>query len=284
MRFFIVDAFAEAKYQGNQVAVFIPDGPLSTDEMQKIAQEMHFSETTFITSGKQENGGYDVRIFTPAVEIPFAGHPTIGTSHVIHTVLEDGQSDHVYLNLKVGQIPVDVKDGVYTMLQNQAEFGMFADKARVAEVLSISEDDIDENYPVQWVSTGLEAFCIPVKSTEVLSRCMVNHPAFTQYHKDFWKCNMLAFTKVESGLQARCFMDDPGYQEDPATGSANGDLAGYLLKYKYFGEQDTIDYVVRQGFEMGRPSILNIHASLIDGLYTIKVGGKAVICGEGTWR
>src|SRR4051812_16448895 len=106
MDFYIVDVFAEKKYQGNQLAVLVPDRNLTTEEMQQIAKEIHFSETTFIMSNKQENDGYDVRIFTPDVEIPFAGHPTLGTAYIINQIMENGNASNVVLNLPVGQIPV----------------------------------------------------------------------------------------------------------------------------------------------------------------------------------
>jgi len=106
MKFYIVDCFAEEKYQGNELLVVVADRPVSDREQQQIAREINFSETTFILSGKQENGGYDVRIWTPNMEVPFAGHPTLGTAHVIRHCLEKGSADKVLLNLKVGQIPV----------------------------------------------------------------------------------------------------------------------------------------------------------------------------------
>ena len=117
LMFYLVDVFGQEKYAGNQLAVFMNAGGLSTAEMQKIANEMHFSETTFILSSEKRNGGYDVRIFTPNSEIPFAGHPTLGTAYVIKHFMEDDKEDKVVLNLKVGQIPVSFKkDGDQEML------------------------------------------------------------------------------------------------------------------------------------------------------------------------
>ena len=109
LMFYLVDVFGQEKYAGNQLAVFMNAGGLATVEMQKIANEMHFSETTFILSSQQRNGGYDVRIFTPNSEIPFAGHPTLGTAYVIKHFMEGDKEDKVMLNLKVGQIPVSFK-------------------------------------------------------------------------------------------------------------------------------------------------------------------------------
>lgn len=106
MKFYIVDVFSEKKYQGNQLAVLIPNSEISTVEMQQIAREINFSETAFILSAKSSNGGYDVRIFTPHTELPFAGHPTLGTAFVIQQFLEKNASEQIILNLNVGQIPV----------------------------------------------------------------------------------------------------------------------------------------------------------------------------------
>ena len=115
MKFYIVDCFAQQKYQGNQLAVFLPEEDLSSEEMQSIALEMHFSEVYFICSGNQENGGYRVRIFTPDTEVPFAGHPTLGTAYIIWKVLENSETDQVILNLDAGSIPVTIDGDVLTM-------------------------------------------------------------------------------------------------------------------------------------------------------------------------
>ena len=108
--FYLVDVFAEEKYAGNQLAVVRNAQELSTSQMQRIANEMHFSETTFILSDAKRNGGYDVRIFTPATELPFAGHPTLGTAYVIRHNIVNETSSKVIRNLKVGQIPVNFEE------------------------------------------------------------------------------------------------------------------------------------------------------------------------------
>lgn len=283
MKFYFVDCFARARYQGNQLAVFIVDRPLSGDEMQKIANEIGFSETSFILSGKQPNGGYDVRIFTPAVEVPFAGHPTLGTAHVIQTHFENNSAQEIRLNLKAGQIPVFADEGGLTMSQNQPEFGITIEKNAVAAALSLHADDIRDDYPAQEVSTGLEAVIVPLKTVEALERCHVNYDQLHAFHQAYRKCNVLAFVPHGEGLRVRVFMDDPGFLEDPATGSANGDLAAYLLRHHFFSSSD-LSYTVSQGSEMGRPSTLSIKASLKNGVYTIHVGGRAHIVASGEWE
>lgn len=238
MDFYFVDVFAEEKYQGSQLAVLMPDRELSTAEMQQIAREINFSETTYIMSDKQENGGYDVRIFTPDTEIPFAGHPTLGTAYVINKIIERDAETKVILNLGVGQIPVAINGDKLIMSQNEPSFGMIIKETDVlADVLNIKQEDIRTDYPIQLVSTGLPCIIVPLKSIDAVMRCSINHNQFSQFFKNYYKCNLLVFSEEgESELRARVFMDDPGYLEDPATGSANGNLAGYLLEYNFFGK------------------------------------------------
>ncbi len=285
MKFYIVDCFAEGKYQGNELLVVKADRPVTDEEQQKIAREINFSETAFILSDKQADGGYDVRIWTPNVgEVPFAGHPTLGTAHVIRHCYEGGGNDSVKLNLKVGQIPVAVTEDGMTMSQNPPVFGDIMQKQEIAEVFGISTEDIDEKYPVQWVSTGLEAVIVPLKSRRALSEIKMDRPAFERYIERHPKnyCNHLFFVGMGNNtLAARCMMED--YVEDPATGSANGDLAGYLLKHNWFGIQD-VRYTVVQGEDMGRKSILHVHASRKYEDWIIEVGGNCYIVAEGEWR
>jgi len=284
MKLYLVDVFAEEKYQGNQLAVLIPDRETPISEMQQIAREINFSETTFITSGKQGNGGYDVKIFTPDTEVPFAGHPTLGTAYIIHKEIEKGATDKVLLNLQVGTIPVDVKGDTLIMAQNQPNFEMTVkDKGRIAEILKINGDDISDEYPIQIVSTGLSCLIAQVKTLEALGNCRIDHEKFSRFHEEVCKTNLLVFAREDDDvLRVRVFMDDTGFLEDPATGSANGNLAAYLLKHNFFGKS-VIKYSAKQGYEMGRPSLISVNASLTDGKYQLMVGGKVQPVAEGKW-
>lgn len=284
MKFYITDVFAEQKYQGNQLAVLLPGSEIQTGEMQQIAREINFSETTFIMSGKQKNGGYDVRYFTPDAEIPFAGHPTLGTAYIIHKKLEQEKAGKIILNLPVGQIPVTIDGDILTMEQNQPEFGMIIESAKeAADLLKISAEDIAESCPIQVVSTGLPCLVVCVKTYEALARCAVNHELYQQFLESRCKCNLLAFyPESEHTIRVRVFVDDPGFVEDAATGSANGNLAGYLLKYNVLNKTE-IKYNALQGYEMNRPSLLQVNAEIAGGKYKIKVGGKVFEVAEGTW-
>lgn len=284
MKFYIVDCFAEQKYQGNELLVVEADREVSDREQQQIAREINFSETVFILSGKRENGGYDVRIWTPNVgEVPFAGHPSLGTAHVIHHILEKGASDQVKLNLKAGQIPVRRCAEGMSMSQNPPVFGAVIVREEIAGIYGIAEDEIREDFPVQWVSTGLEAVIVPLKDRGTLARIRCDRSKFAEYIGRHPECNCNHLFFVDMGgstLAARCLMED--FVEDPATGSANGDLAGYLLKHNFFGRND-VSYTVRQGEDMGRPSVLHIHTAVEGSAWTIEVGGGCFIVARGEW-
>lgn len=284
MKFYIVDVFAEQKYQGNQLAVLLPDRELTATEMQQIARETNFSETSFILSGKRENGGYEVRIFTPDVEVPFAGHPSLGTAYVINKMIEGGKSDKVILNLRDTTIPISIDRDGLTMEQDQPSFGMtVGDKKFLADVLNINEEDISKDYPVQLVSTGLPCIVTPLKTVDAVRRCSINHDLFRKFIEDVYRCNLLVFTSEnENELKVRVFMDDTGFLEDPATGSANGNLAGYLLKHDYFNKS-RIQYNVNQGDEINRPSLLRIKAEMEKGVFQIRVGGNVHLVADGEW-
>ena len=284
MKFYIVDCFAEEKYQGNELLVVIADRFVSDREQQQIAREINFSETAFIVSGKQENGGYDVRIWTPTVgEVPFAGHPTLGTAFVIHHFIEHGQSRQVKLNLKVGQIPVDISENGLTMSQKAPSFGEIIPRQEIAEVFGISPEAISDEYPVQWSSTGLAAVIILLNDRKTLAQARTDRAAFERYIRRHPASYCSHFFVVDMGgntFAARCLMED--YMEDPATGSANGDLAGYLLQHNYFNRPDII-YTVIQGEDMGRKSVLHIHACKRGDAWTIEVGGQCHLVASGEW-
>lgn len=286
MKFYIVDVFAENKYEGNQLAVCLPDENIEQEEMQAIAKETNFSETTFIMSGLQENGGYDVKIFTPDSEIPFAGHPTIGTAFIIQQLFEDHKAAEIKLNLKVGQVPVVFENQYAWMTQNQPVFGTEIDVETIAKSLQIDIEDINNDYPVQVVSTGLPSIIVNLKTLDAVNRCKVNHQVYDEMLEKIGDANLFVFTEEtihpENDLHARVFMFTSGHLEDPATGSANGNLAGYLLKNNFFNKNN-ISYSVEQGYSIGRPSLLKIKAKKNDDNFLIQVGGSIFVIAEGKW-
>ncbi|MBN1211301.1 MAG: PhzF family phenazine biosynthesis protein [candidate division Zixibacteria bacterium] len=286
---YIVDVFAEEKYAGNQLAVIRPGEMMSDVKMQRLANEMHYSETTFILSDQEENGGYPVRIFTPAAEIPFAGHPTLGTAFIIQREIIRRPVDKVVLNLKVGPIPVtfNYRDNTpYEMWMKQIEptFISTLDRDKISRVLNLDIGDVDERFPVQEVSTGTPFVIAPLKTLAAVQKAVLNRQRYfeTIEHIDSKAILFFAPETVdkENQLHVRMFADFYGVPEDPATGSANGCLAGYLVKHRYFGK-DSIDIRVEQGYQINRPSRLYLKAEETNGIINIRVGGKVVMVARG---
>lgn len=282
--FYILDVFAESKYAGNQLAVIRHAADLSSSTMQDLAREMHFSETTFLLSDAPRNGGYDVRIFTPAAEVAFAGHPTLGTAWLIANEIIGKPVDKVVLNLKVGQIPVTFEDDLLWMKQVAPSFGRTRTPEQVAPVLHLETSDFDARFPIQEVSTGLPFLIVPLRNLAAVKRAHVNLALLKQLISDLDAKMIFLFSPEtyapENQLNARMFGDEYGVSEDPATGSANGCLAGYLVKYRYFGSNE-INVRVEQGYEIKRPSILWLRAGERGDEIEVNVGGKVCLVARG---
>ncbi len=285
--FYLVDVFAEEKFAGNQLAVVQNAGSLHSSLMQKIANEFHFSESTFLLSDQKQNGGYDVRIFTPFIEVPFAGHPTLGTAFVIKQFIDPLHSNEVILNLKIGQITVtfrkdEVGSEIVWMKQLSPTFGKIFEASTFSEILNLDVSDFD-NFPIQEVSTGLPFIIVPLKSLKAVKRAKANLEKQLQAGEEFRR-GILVFCPQtyhkENDLNVRVFVDAYGIPEDPATGSGNGCLAGYLSKYQYFGGS-LVKARVEQGCEIGRSSLLRIEAENRDGKIHINVGGKVMLVAKG---
>jgi trans-2,3-dihydro-3-hydroxyanthranilate isomerase len=286
--FYVVDVFAEEKYAGNQLAVVREAKGLSDDDMQKIAREMNYSETTFILSEDQRDGGYDVRIFTPATEVPFAGHPTLGTAFVIRQEMIGEPVETVRLNLGVGQIPVtfarEKGRDVLWMRQNAPDFGPTIDVGVMADVLGLDAVDIDAGFPVQEVSTGMWFIIVPLRSLDAVRRSRSVRDKYFALVEGRQAKAILVFCRearsAENDLSVRVFVSYYGVEEDPATGSGNGCLAAYLVQHRYLGGS-RIDVRVEQGHEIHRPSRLYLKAEERDGTIHVRVGGKVVMVAKG---
>jgi trans-2,3-dihydro-3-hydroxyanthranilate isomerase len=293
---YVVDVFAERKFGGNQLAVVRNCLSFSDEEMQKLAREFNFSETTFILSDEKENGGYNVRIFTPKEELPFAGHPTLGTAFIIQKEILRQPVERISLNLKVGQIPVKFtyrEDGQPDLLWMQQLEPKFKEikvpRKGIAEMLSLEEMNLDPSFPVQEVSTGLPTTIVPLKSLDGVKRAKTNREKYFQLvDSDSVSKNILVFAREayseKNDLNVRVFCEYFGITEDPATGSGNGALAAYLVKNKYFGKPRIENLRVEQGYEIGRQSLLFL-TSAEDGKtgkISVYVGGRvqSVVKGE----
>jgi trans-2,3-dihydro-3-hydroxyanthranilate isomerase len=289
LTFYIVDVFAEEKYAGNQLAVLRNAKSLSDSEMQNIAKEMNYSETTFILSETKRSSGYDVRIFTPAIELSFAGHPTLGTAYIIQKEIIKKPIDKVILNLKVGQIPVTFKrthngEDILWMKQIEPSFGKIIEPSPILQVLGLDEEDLDDRFPIQEVSTGIFFIIIPLKRLAAVKRAQIARDKYFELIEKTQAKAIFVFCpdtyNQDNDLNAWMFFECYGIKEDPATGSANGCLAGYLAKYRYFGK-NSIDIHVEQGYEIGRPSLLYLQAEEKSGKIEVFVGGKVIMVAKG---
>ena len=289
MRFYIVDVFAESKYSGNQLAVFRDCSRLTTAAMQRIAQEMHYSETTFITAEEPRDGGYDVRVFTPASELPFAGHPTLGTAYIVQSQIIGEPVEKVALNMKVGQIPVafsyrDHAPDVLWMRQKRPTFGRTFARAGIAKVLGLKGSDLDRKFPVMLVSTGVPFVIAPLTGLDAIRKINLDLPLLRRLLLETKTTVILVFTaetySKENDLNVRVLGLPEVIPEDPATGSGNGCLAAYLVKNRYFGK-DRIDIRVEQGYEVDRRSLLLLRAGEAPGGMEVKVGGRVQFVASG---
>jgi trans-2,3-dihydro-3-hydroxyanthranilate isomerase len=285
----IVDVFAEEKYAGNQLAV-VRDAKAIPDKMkQHIAREMNFSETTFILSDVKQDGGYNVRIFTPANELSFAGHPTLGTAYIIQREIIRKEVKEIILNLKVGQIHVSLsyagkEPDTLWMHQLPPVFGHTFEKNMVCQVLGIDADEIDSRVPIEEVSTGMPFLIVPLRNLQTLKKARIVREKYLELINRIEAKSILVFCRetYKSGndLSVRVFVDYYGIPEDPATGGGNGCLAGYLVKHLYFGKPN-INIRVEQGYEIGRPSLLLLKAEGMGERIEVHVGGKVINVAKG---
>jgi trans-2,3-dihydro-3-hydroxyanthranilate isomerase len=282
LTFYILDVFAEEKYAGNQLAVVRGGADLSEEVLQKIALEMNYSETTFVLSDEETGGGYDVRIFTPGGEVPFAGHPTLGTAYVIRHEILAQPVDRIILNLKAGKVPVTFGDVIW-MRQLAPTFGTTLDPTLTAQVLNLQTPDVDDRFPVQEVSTGLPALIVPLENLDSLQRCKVDWERYLELAgpgKNLYVFCPESHANGPGDLSARMFGNDLGVPEDPATGSAAGCLAGYLVEHRYLGT-DPVNVRVEQGYEIRRPSLLYLQAEREGEETSVHVGGKVQMVARG---
>ena len=294
MRYLHLDVFTSHPFEGNQLAVFPEPGALSTKQMQGIAKEMNFSESTFIFP-REKDGDVKMRIFTPGEELPIAGHPTIGSTFAlaIEGVIARGRRDFVF-ELGVGPTPVTLDWDNDTlsfawMTQPRPTFGpIFADRAALARAIGVSETDLAPALPSQLVSCGVPYVLVPMVSRSAVDAVSVERHAFARCCREagIEETPGFFFTTAGGSPEGTTYsrMIGPGFgiSEDPATGSAAGPLGSYLLHHRVVTPDQARTMVNLQGFAMGRPS--RIHIS-IDGepedITRVRVGGRAVVVGRG---
>lgn len=298
--YYILDVFVKNRYEGNQLAVYIDlEDQLDGKEMLRIAKEINFAESTFIKKKLQSNK-YSVRIFTTESEIPFAGHPTIGTSYIIAKYLMDEPSEEIILDLVNEEIKVtlsrtDKLDAcLFKMTQSQPSFLKVFQKEELAEQLGIEQTLISDGKPIQEISTGLPFIIIPIKNLESLEKINLDAASFKTFliDNEIYKSNnskkistsLLFFTdetyESQNDYNVRMFcLEDNVLKEDSATGSANGCFLAYLLK----NINPELSAKIEQGFQMDRKSYLYLDGHLSKGNYEIKVGGYSKMVSTGKW-
>jgi trans-2,3-dihydro-3-hydroxyanthranilate isomerase len=277
-----LDVFSSRPFEGNSLAVF-PDGRGLTDqEMQALAREMNLSETTFILPrDKTVEGerGIRVRIFTVQEELPFAGHPTLGTAFFLRGSTGAGE---VALELKVGKVPVRFRETpgeppFGEMTQVEPKFGPAHDRETVVRATSLRDGDIDPSLPIQTVSTGLPFTVVPLRGLEAMRRLQVDLKGAGEYLERSGGGNFFYFVTRETvdptaRLHARMLFYNG---EDPATGSAAGCAAAWMVANRVAQSDERV--LIEQGIEMQRPSRIFVRASLRDNtVVNVRVGGNAV--------
>jgi len=288
-----LDVFTQTALKGNPLAIFTDARGLSDDEMQAIAREMNLSETTFILPGDPEieaKQGKKVRIFTVMEELPFAGHPTLGTALHLYASAPDSQkSAEITLDLKVGKIPVRftansehagrnrVDGQVFgEMRQRDPEFGATFSREEVARVIGIAADEIPPDWPIQIVSTGFPFAIVPFRNQETLANLNFSYAQAAKFLKDteakfsYFVCPQRREDRLET--RARMFFYGG---EDPATGSAAGCAASWMVQHRIANSDEQV--LIRQGVEIRRPSEIHVRATR-DGqrVTNVRVGGYAV--------
>ena len=298
MRYLHLDVFTSNPLEGNQLAVYPQPGNLSTDEMQKIAQEMNFSETTFIFPPEQ-GGDVKMRIFTPGDELPMAGHPTIGSTFALahEGVIARGRENFVF-ELGVGPIPVSLEWNerglsFAWMTQPLPSFeGTIDDRSALAAAVGVSESDLVEGLPVQCVSCGVPFLFVALNTRRAVDSAAIDRKALARCATDAGLKELpVFFFTTEQPMTAaggetvysRMLAPGFGIGEDPATGGASGPLGSYLLHHGVVHSEQAGGLISLQGAAMKRPS--RIHISIdSDGkgrITRVRVGGQSVLVGEG---
>ena len=296
LHYFLVDVFTDRAFGGNPLAVFTDGKGVPGEIMQSIAKEFNLSETTFVLPPEDVGNNYRVRIFTPTVELPFAGHPTIGTTYILarERMVEKSPSGPTTVRLEegVGTIPVRIewKDGTpafIEMSQPLPAFGLrFEDVETIAQVLSLEAEAITApGLPMEVVSCGVPFLFVALRDLEAVRSIRLRLDVWERVLKNSKAANVFVFTKeteVEgSTVHSRMFAPASGILEDPATGGASGPLGSYLVRHKVFPGR--LEFVSEQGLEMGRPSFIKIRIEQdaegqISGVH---VGGQCHFMGSG---
>jgi len=304
LRFFTCDVFTSAPFSGNQLAVVFGAEGLSTETLQSITREFNYAETSFVFAPEDPSHTRRVRIFTPEAELPFAGHPTIGTAHALVAsgdVKATSDEITVILGEGVGPVPVRVRlengepvHAQFVTAKLPEERAPTATIEQLADVLSLSPADfVGGTHMPMAVSTGIPWLMVPLASVDAVTRARIRTDAWERHLQGQWGARPFAFAMTNGqqdptappqvqgvDIRSRAFLPGAAVPEDPATGSANSCLAGYLAART--PREGVLSWEVAQGLEMGRPSRLSIEASKRGGVIdAVRVGGATVMISEG---
>jgi trans-2,3-dihydro-3-hydroxyanthranilate isomerase len=295
LRFLQFDVFTREPFGGNQLAVFFEGDSLSDEKLQAIAREMNYSESTFILPPSDPKALCRVRIFTPAAELPFAGHPVIGTTFALaqEGMIRAGESP-VTLQLGIGLVPVELlyegQRAVFVwMYQPIPRFETWqGDVNRLASSLGLTPDDFDDALPIERAIVGVNHVLVPIRSLDAIGRAHSTPDLLEALNlpNEHPGCFLFTLERAESGadIHGRMFAPAMGIGEDPATGSAAGPLGVYLLRHGRLTPDETGQTRARleQGIEMGRPSALDIAITgSAENIEDVRVGGASVLVAEG---
>jgi trans-2,3-dihydro-3-hydroxyanthranilate isomerase len=270
----LVDVFTDRPFAGNPLAVFKDGRGIRDDAMQSIAKELHLSETTFVLPPKAPGADHRVRIFTPEAEMPFAGHPTLGTAFV----LAEGKDGAMRLELGVGVIGVTLREGFVQMVQPLPTFtGTTITRKAAAEALGLAVEEVRSDVPIQIGSSGVPLLFVPLSNLKAVRRA--HRPSGLNAHVYVFA---MSGERPGSHVHGRMFDQGLGIGEDPATGGAQGPLGAYIVAHELVRVEPTTRIRVEQGFEIGRPSILDIEVDRAGAAITaVRVGGRCVPMGGG---
>jgi trans-2,3-dihydro-3-hydroxyanthranilate isomerase len=281
--YLIYDVFTDRAFEGNPLAIF-PDSVLDDATMQRVARELNLAESVFLTRGP-DGIAATVRIFTPLREMPFAGHPTIGTAIALVEELQwVGADTYLFvLRERIGDVPVSIDAGpprVAWLTTPPVTFETTFERALAAPLLGLDLADVRPDLEPQVVGAGAPFLYIALADAAAVDRAVLDEGAIRKTAVARSIVGVYVFAQTAEGAYARMFAPMSGIAEDPATGSATGPLYAYLLRYGKL--PDGNEFVNRQGVAMGRPSTLRIRLAWDgDSLKRIEVGGSAVLVGKG---
>ncbi|MBV8371447.1 MAG: PhzF family phenazine biosynthesis protein [Candidatus Eremiobacteraeota bacterium] len=289
LQYEVVDVFTERPLEGNALAVFPDARGLSDELMQRIAREMNLSETTFVLPAALPEAAARVRIFTPWSEMVFAGHPTLGTAFVVRErgiVARDAAA--FVLEEKVGPVKVRVDGAERSMIWLETPpiaRGATFERALCAQALGLAEDALLENVPSQRLSAGNPAIFIALKNAAAVDAVKIDSAALRRLTASLNEPTcVFAFAPVPAGAYSRMFAEELGIAEDPATGSATGPLAAFMMEHGLAGTADGTRFVSEQGTKIGRRSLLHVLVHGENGRDGIEVGGHVTPLTTATMR